>query len=302
MLLKSRCEPYELMVMRILDTRAGLTNSERFQYLNLERGYEGELKFDALTEILGEEIFIINDLLLKVNNSYFQIDSVFITQGGIHLLDIKNFQGSCYLESDKLYSVTTEREYKNPIDQLKRSAALFRQLLQSHKQNYLVDPSVIFINPEFTLYQTPLDQPIILPTQINQFFTKLNKTASKLNEDHKKLAQTLLSLHQTKNPYTTLPDYQYEQLQMGVYCNRCKSFLVTIHKFDFVCKKCEEHERIEKAILRNVQEFSLLFPEQKITTNSIYEWCKADLNKRTIRRVLKRHYTSLGNTSNTYYE
>jgi hypothetical protein len=278
-----------------------LTEKEKFHYSNLEKGYEGEVKFDVLTQSLQEERFIINDLLLEVNNSYFQIDTLIISQGIIHLLDIKNFQGDYYLKSDNLYSVTTEREYKNPIIQLKRSATLFRQLLQNLKQNYLVDAYVIFINPEFTLYQASLDLPIILPTQVNRFLRDLNNTSSTLNEGHKKLAQNLISLHQPKNPFTRLPEYHYDQLQKGIYCKSCKSFQVTVQYYDLVCHNCGEHEKIEPAILRNVKEFQLLFPERKITTKSIYDWCKVKLDKKTICRVLRKNYKAIGNTRNTYY-
>jgi hypothetical protein len=159
MLLKGRTESDELMAMRYLNTRMEFTKKEKFRYLTLEKGYEGELKFDQLAESIQEERYIINDLLLVVNNSYFQIDTLIISQGVIHLLDIKNFQGDWYLESDKLYSVTTRNEVKNPVDQLKRCVTLFNQLLQNHKQNYLVEASVIFINSEFSLYQAPMDQP-----------------------------------------------------------------------------------------------------------------------------------------------
>ncbi|WP_026575542.1 nuclease-related domain-containing protein [Bacillus sp. UNC438CL73TsuS30] len=302
MLLKGRNESDELLVLRYLNTRMELTHEQKSHYLNLEKGYEGEVKFDRMIENLQEERYIINDLLLKVNNSYFQIDSLIISKGVIHLLDIKNFEGDCYLDSDKLFAVKTGRQYKNPVDQLKRSTTLFSQLLQNLKQNYLVDPFVIFINPEFTLYQAPMDQPIIFPTQINRFIFNLNKTSSTLNDGYKKLAQTLISLHQTKNPYTILPQFSYDQVQKGVYCKDCNSFFVFINNNDFVCRKCGEHEKIEEGILRNVKEFKLLFPERTITTNSIYEWCNVDLNKKTFCRVLKKNYTTFGTTRNTYYK
>ncbi|MEH7356854.1 nuclease-related domain-containing protein [Neobacillus drentensis] len=301
MLLRSRYESDELMAMRYLNTRMELTKKEKFHYLNLEKGYEGEVQFDLQAESLQEERYILNDMLLEVNNSFFQIDTLIISQGVIHLLDIKNFQGDCYLESDKLYAVTTGREYKNPVVQLKRSATLFRQLLQNLKQNYLVEASVIFINPEFTLYQAPMDQPIILPTQINRFLKDLNNTPSKLNDGHKKLAQKIISLNHSKNPFTILPKYNYDQLQKGIYCKSCNSFLVSIKNYDFVCGKCGGHEKIEQTILRNVKEFKLLFPDRRITTQSIYEWCEVDLNKRTYCRILKKNYTAFGNTRDTYY-
>lgn len=71
MLVKRRSEPVELMSIRYLNTRMELTEKEKLQYSNLEKGYEGEVKFDHLAEILQEERLIINDLLLEVNNSYF---------------------------------------------------------------------------------------------------------------------------------------------------------------------------------------------------------------------------------------
>lgn len=236
MLLKKRYESDELMTMRYLNKRMELTEKEKFYYQNLEKGFAGEVKFDLLIEGLQdfqEERLILNDLLFEVNNSYFQIDSLIISQGVIHLLDVKNYEGDYYLESGNLYSVTTGREYKNPVDQLKRSATLFRQLLQTLKLNHLVEASVVFINPEFTLYHASKDQPIILPTQVNRFLKELIRTPSTLNERHKKTAQKLISLHQTKNPFVTLPTYKYEQLQKGIFCNNCGSLLISKRNKNF---------------------------------------------------------------------
>jgi hypothetical protein len=302
MLLKGRSESDELLGLRYLNIRMELTAKDKFHYLNLEKGHQGEVRFDLRVEGLLEERYIINDLLLEVNNSYFQIDTLIISQGVIHLLDIKNFQGDFYLESDKLYALANNREYKNPVDQLKRSTTLFRQLLHDLKQNYLIEALVIFNNPEFTLYQAPKDYPIILPTQVDRFLKDLNETPTKLNDGHKKLAQKLLSLHQLKNPFTVLPKYSYDKLQPGTYCLDCKSFLITIKNKKLVCGKCGACEEIESAILRNVEEFKFLFPEQKITTQSIKEWSKLDLSDKTFYRILKNHYTALGKTKYTFYK
>ncbi|WP_226644395.1 nuclease-related domain-containing protein [Mesobacillus subterraneus] len=302
MLLKKRSESKELVVLRYLNTRMELSAKDKFQLSNLEKGYRGEIEFDVLTEKLSEERYIIDDLLLQVNNSYFQIDKVIISGGLIHLLDVKYHEGDFYLESDKFFSVKSGREYKNPVIQLKRSETLFRQLLQNLKLNYLVQASVVFNNPEFTLYQAPMDLPIILPTQINRFLKEINDTPSKLDENHKILANKLLSLHNDKNPYTNLPEYNYEQLEKGMHCRACGSFNTSIKKQHLVCGKCGNSERAENAIIQQIEEFKLLLPEVKITAQSIYEWCNIDINKRRITRVLKKYYKAAGTTSDTYYE
>lgn len=302
MLLNARTESEELLFMRRLNARMELSSNEKVRLYNLEKGYEGEVKFDLLAENLLEERYIINDLLLKVNNSYFQIDTLIISQGLIQLLDIKNFEGDWYLNDEILKAVKNEREYKNPVLQLKRCATLFRQLLQELKQNYLVDSSVIFINPEFTLYQSPMDQPFILPTQVNRFIRDLNNTPSKLDEGHKKLAQQILSLHQTKNPFVQLPEYDYDQLKKGLLCKTCMTFSLSMENRQLVCGKCGGRETFEQAVLRNVEEFKLLFPKRKVTTPGIYEWCGTDISKKTICRVLKKTYTTCGNSTDIHYK
>ncbi|MBM7653833.1 hypothetical protein [Neobacillus cucumis] len=209
---------------------------------------------------------------------------------------MKNFEGDFCLEKDRFYAVKSGREYKNPITQLSKCASQFRQLLHDLKLYYPASASVILINPEFTLYNAQVDHPIILPNQVNRFLKSINSTSSKLNDGHKKLAKQLLSLHQAKNPYSQVPNYQYKQMKREMYCKFCSSFLVSLQNHIFVCGKSGGHETVEDAILRNVKEFQLLFPEQKITT---YEWCNVDLSKRTFCRVLK--ITAVGKTSDSYY-
>lgn len=301
MLLRGRTESDELLKMRLLSTRMKLSQEEKFYYFNLEKGYEGEVEFDRKAKSLQEERYFINDLLLKINHSYFQIDSTLISQDVIRLLDVKNFEGDFCLENDRFYAVKTGREYKNPIDQLNKCTSQFRQLLRDLKLNFLVEASVIFINPEFTLYNAQMDHPIILPNQVNRFLKSINTTSSKLNERHEELAKQLLSLHQTKNPFSQVPNYQYEELVKKIYCKYCNSFSVSLQNHIFVCDKCRGLETTEDAILRNVKEFQLLFPERRITTTTIYEWCNVDLTKRTFCRILKKNFTAIGKTSDCYY-
>ena len=302
MLLRGRSESDELKTLRILNMRMELKEKDKFHYWNLEKGYEGEVKFDLLAEKLQEERYILNDLLLEVNGSFFQIDTLIISQRIIHLIDVKNYEGDYYLEDDNLFKVSSKNEYKNPVIQLKRSESLLRQLLQKLKFNYPVEAYVVFINPEFTLFQAPMDLPIVLPTQVNRFMEKINKIPTKLNEEHKRLAHLILSLHHTKNPFTILPPYDYDQLQKGIFSVSCQSFLVSIENNYLVCGKCGGHEKIESAILRSVEEFKLLFPDRKVTTESIFDWCNIDISKKRIRRILKRNYLSYGKNNNTYYK
>ena len=127
---KERKKPTELQVLESLNVRMELSEKEKQHYSNLQRGYEGEVMFDQMTEKLDCDCLILNDLLLESNNSLFQIDSLLILPHTIYIFDVKNFEGDFYFESDRLY-MKSKAEVNNPLTQLKRTESLFRQLLQS---------------------------------------------------------------------------------------------------------------------------------------------------------------------------
>ncbi|MFF2446275.1 nuclease-related domain-containing protein [Neobacillus sp. NPDC058068] len=262
MLKMPRPLPKELIVMRSLNLRKILSQQEKKNYKNLEKGFEGEIKFDLLTEKLQNECLVLNGLLLEVNNSEFQIDTSIIFQKSIYLIDVKNFEGGYYYENEKLYYANGD-EAKDPLMQLRRCESLFRQLLQKLRVNLHVEAYLVYINPELTLLQAPRSFPIIYPTQLNRFMQKLNMVPSKLYGTHEKLADQLISLHKTESVNTRLPPYNYDQVQKRIFCPSCCSFSLSVRRNKIVCEKCNHQEEIELAVLRIVEELKFSFPIEK---------------------------------------
>src|ERR1700748_3760767 len=93
---KSRTKSAELLILKSLNIRMNLSEKDKQHYFNLEKGYKGEVLFDSLTEKLHCECFILNDLLLNLNNSTFQIDSLIISPEAIYLFEVKNYEGDYY--------------------------------------------------------------------------------------------------------------------------------------------------------------------------------------------------------------
>lgn len=290
---KSRTESTELLILGSLNIRMNLSDKDRQHYFNLKKGYEGEVIFDSLTEKLQCECLILNDLLLKTNNTMFQIDSLIMISETIYLFEVKNYEGDFYYESDRIYK-KPKSEINNPLHQLSRSESLLRQLLHKLGFNPSIEASVVFINPEFTLYQAPLDKPFIFPTQVNHFLNKLNTTPSKLNGKHKMLADKLISLHIKNSPFSLLPSYDYDQLRKGITCQECQSFSISDEGQNCVCKECGHEEIVSASVMRSVKEFKLLFPNRKITTSVIHDWCKVVNSKKKIRRILGENFTIVG--------
>lgn len=301
MAFKPRTKPKELTSLERLNYRMKLTSKEKQHYLNLKKGYEGELIFDTLTEKLKCECFILNDLLLEINNTTFQIDSIIIAAGKLFFYEVKNYEGDYYYEFDKLYR-TPKTEMMNPLHQLSRSESLLRQLLLSLGIKIPIDASVVFINPHFTLFQAPIDQPIILPTQVTSYLSTLNAMPSKITDKHRKLAEQLLSLHITDSPYSQIPPYDYHQLKKGIVCPKCSSISVIVEKRTCFCKKCGCTEPVKNAVIRSINELKVLFPNEKITTSLVYDWCQVVPSKKRISHILSKNYTKIGKHRWSYYE
>ncbi|MDN3018409.1 nuclease-related domain-containing protein [Paenibacillus sp. BSR1-1] len=302
MAFKPRIESKELKILRILNTRMELTADEKKHYFNLKKGYEGEVQFDLLTEQLQNKCYILNDLLLKAGNTSFQNDTVILFQETIHLFEVKNYEYDLIFKTNRLESFSG-KEYQNPLDQLNRNTLLLRQLLQNMGYNIPIKGYVIFINPEFTLYQSPPNEPIIHPTQLKKFMKKLNSQPSKLSNKHKLLAEKLVSLHQVESTYTVLPTYSFERMRKGLTCEICNSFEVSISVSGgkMSCNDCGSEEEVESAILRCVEEIKLLFPDKKITTNCVFEWCGGAVSKKKINRLLTKKFKRMGQGKYSYY-
>jgi hypothetical protein len=300
-IIRARKKSKELLIQESLNVRMKLSSKEASNYLYNKKGYEGEVQFDLLLENLNIECLVLNDLLFEINNKYFQIDKIIITQQGLVFFEVKNFEDEYYVDGTKWF-VLPKKEIDNPLDQLNRSNSLLQRLLQNHGYNCTVDKHLVFVNPEFTLYHAPMNSSIVLPSQLNRLVNKLNMQPSKLNENHTKLAKKLLSLHIEESPFKRNFEYTYDKLKKGITCSSCHSFITKINTKRITCVKCGSEEDVKSAVLRSVKEIKLLFTEKKITTNIVYDWCKIVESKKTIRTILNENLTIIGFGRSSTYE
>jgi len=299
---KPRTKPAELRILESLNPRMVLPQKDEQYYLNLKKGYEGELLFDSFTEKLQCDALILNDLLLKENNITFQIDSLIIISGMINFYEVKNYDGDYYYDAqaDKFFKIP-QYEIINPMHQVARTESLLNKLLHKHGFNLPIKGFVVFINDEFILYQSPLNKPIIHPSQVRNHLSQLDLYEGKLNRKHKQLADKLLSQHINKSPFTQLPSYEYDQLTKGITCCKCHSFSVYMEGRRCICRNCAQVEPVDATIMRSTREFQLLFPNRQVTTSAVHEWCRLVESKKVIQKVLDRNFQKNGVNRWTYY-
>lgn len=296
MIFRPRPEKLELVLLRYLNTRMVFNESQALTFFTIEKGYEGELKSDAWLKGLTDEWLILNDLLFDYHGSLFQIDTLIIAYEKIYLLDVKYFEGDHTIKEDKWFTPTGKPE-KSPLHQLERCETLFQRMLHDLGFHYSIESYLIFNNPEFHLYTASINPAIIFPTQLNRFLKKLNTRPVKLNKRYYELAQQLVDHNIEESPYKRIFPYTYEQQKKGITCPDCRA----IFEEELICKNCGYLDEAEAAILRNVREFILLFPERRVTTNAIYEWCGGIRSKKVIRRVLGKNYKLIGHSQSSHF-
>ncbi|XJZ26774.1 nuclease-related domain-containing protein [Bacillota bacterium Lsc_1132] len=226
---KPREKSLELRTLECLRTRMKLSTEEEQHYMNLEKGYEGEVFFDKMVEKYSKDWLILKDLLFEINHTMFQVDSLVIFHDLIYVFDVKNYDGDFFIEGGKWYSAN-KKEVTNPLHQLQRCERLFLRLLQENSCYLPIKPYVSFVNPEFYLYQAPLNQPFIFLPQLQRFLSKLRLKPVKLQKSHFNLAERLISLNIKNYPNMKLPLYTYEQLEKGITCAHCHKFVVALNE------------------------------------------------------------------------
>lgn len=299
---KPRREPIELKKLKVLNVRMTLTDKEKQHLSNLQKGFDGELQFDQLVNQLECECLKVNDLLLNHSNT-FQIDSTLIFPGMVNLYEVKNFEGDFHLDSEKLYK-HPHSEVMNPMIQLNRTESNLRQLLQSLGISMKVNAYVVFINQEFVLYDAPRqNKQILFHNQLKRHFNSLNASKfSKLARKEHMLAEKLVSLHMEDSPFTQLPAFEWDHLKKGISCEKCSSLLVDASERNCLCMNCGHKETVDAAVMRSVQEIKLLFPNLKITTALVHEWCHGIDSKLRINRILHKHLKIVKLSRWSYYE
>ena len=289
MIVKSRVESPELQILRMLNARMHLSPKEYSNYLYLEKGYEGEVIFDRWMEEVEKGFLVMNDLLLEHANTKFQIDSLFISKI-IHLFEVKYFEGDYYMEGDRWYT-SNGTEIKNPLMQMERAESLLRRMMRELEFNINIESTLVFVNPNFYLYQVPRNLPIIFPNQIPRLLKNLQKQFTPIKNTHTNLADKLLSLHSQDSPYKRLPEYSFEKLKKGLACSHCHTLNTIVTRKTLICNICGKRENIHEAVLRSVRDIQLLFPEEALTVNSVHEWCDSIKTKKAIRNILLENYT-----------
>lgn len=294
---KERTKSTLLNIFEVLSSRMRLENDDYYYYLNLKKGFEGEKHFDAYTEKCGKECLILNDLQLEIRRSSFQIDTLLICSDRILLFEIKNYEGVHLWGRDK-FTKPNGIVMENPSMQLQKTRVRLELLLLELRCQMEVEAFVVFVNPEFTLLGAPNEEGFILPSQISGYFRNI-QMASLPGVEQRKLAEILTKLHRNDYPIK-MPEYRYDQLKKGIPCTGCGALFETFTGRTHECANCGKRVNVKNAIKAGISDFRMLFPQEKVTSPRMADWCGIGRRDRVFR-ILKEYYVSSGSGNKRYY-
>lgn len=300
--LKNRKKSRLLEGLEILNSRSDLPLDMYRYFLALKLGLEGERRFDHLIEEnVSGEVICLNDLLMSINGSTIQIDSLVLTSDMIYLFEVKNFKGSYVLDGDH-YRKVDGFEISNPKNQLNKALTLLSQLFRQWKVTTPLKGAVVFINQTFTLYGAMPDDQILFPSQVTSYIEGVNSQQNKMPQNIRSLANRLIEQHKDEAPYQKqLPDYHWSKLKKGLTCGSCKSFNLELTQRSCKCTNCLHISSRKECLLENINDLKLLYSDKKVTTSLVYEWIGGSISKRSIGIMLEATFIKVGTARGRYY-
>lgn len=215
---------------------------------------------------------------------------------------MKNYEGEFIYREESLYKINSKLEIINPLYRLTRSKLLFKQLLKELGYGHFsVEAYIVFINPNFTLYEAPHLPNLLRLSNLERHFKQIDVGLVPLKDDHQLLASKLCAQINPDNLDYNLPEYGYDSLEKGTSCLKCGRFIGKTVDKHYTCKSCGHQEPSNAAVFRHIQEYQRLFPTQKVTVSMIYDWCGRVPSRNRIRSVLQSRFQQKSVGRGVYY-
>lgn len=287
--------------LAVLARRTTLTKEQQHQLYRQKHGYSGELLFANLLENeLQCEPIILFSLDLVVNDNEFQVDCLLLFQNKAILIEVKHFRGDYIFENNDWFT-SSKNIISNPIQQLQRSELLLQKLFKQQQIPLTIQSFAVFTHPEFHLYQSPMHLPIVFPTQLKRFVQKLKNNPCHIQGRHHKIAKLLTSIAEQTALHQPELNFNYEQLRKGVTCGACHGMMHEHNLKLLSCPDCGESEPVAQAMIRNINDFQILFPHKKITVGKIVDWTGSLFSRYKIRKKLSGHSELIRKGKKSYY-
>ncbi|KAA0548359.1 NERD domain-containing protein [Bacillus sp. BGMRC 2118] len=281
---------------------------ELFKY---RAGYRGEKALDYDLQYIEENYDIYHGIRFFDGIHYVQIDTMLVSPSMIVILEVKNYQGTIYLDHTFHQLIRTlngkEDGYQDPVVQVKRQQAKLKEWLVKKSVDIPIESLVVVSNPNTIIkanpHYTEALNKVILRTNL---VTKLksmehNHTEEILTKKDRKRLTTLILKHHTPKLSNVLKQFSLtaDTIQSGVICPDCSSFPMKRVSATWYCPHCTHTSKI--AHISALQDYALLL-DTTITNSKMRKFLHMDSVYVASKLLKSMQLPSSGENSGRVYQ
>lgn len=312
MIYLKREEPLILTKLDLLKNRLN-ENFPKMDLINKDfhsykAGYQGEVNMDYYFSLMDEDKFdFYHGLRLFNGKSYFQIDTLIVTNRYILPVEIKKLSGTIVYDKKTNQFTQNSKPIKNPFSQVKLQKLQFVDWLQKHNFPPIPVDFLIPMANNFTKIEYPSGTPdqywklcygydLIEKIQVYEKSYKIEHFTSK---DRKRLKKLLLKEHKPLD-INVLIKYELSKQELipGVMCPKCKTPSMDYHHGNWICSKCQLKSKDEH--IRTVQEHFLII-KPTITNKEFRELTQIKSRQKASRLLASMNLPHTGTNSTRIY-
>lgn len=284
--------------LEILSYRYDLPEAESVELESLKRGHEGELEFDRLLddEFNDVDFIHIKDYCFKVGRVNFsstksdnsidreiQIDNIIIAGDRIITFEIKNYNFDLKY-GDGQWTYLNGRKFSDPLIQITRQKNDLQELIEELGFSIKIFSTIVFINPDQTIYNLPEHPEIIVRSNL---LKKLKKVLWENRHDYSVLRERLEARRLPESQYQGDVGVLFEELKTGVFCEECGGRLEKKSNYNYFCQTCNRVLPILSVMKQMIYEMKILNNNWKITAALLHNFSGKSISESYVLKYKK---------------
>lgn len=137
-------------------------------------------------------------------------------------------------------------------------------------------------------------------SQLNNFLNDLKKQHTLVKPHVQMLKDQITHLNDEIPRYCDVK-YTFESLNKGIFCENDGSKLLSNGLKKYICGNCGTFYQQKDVVFQLVEDFRALFPDEKVTLNTLYEFSGKKISNYKLQKVLNAYYEKIGVRRGVYY-
>lgn len=219
----------------------------------------------------------------------------FLLGNSLYILDAKDYHGNYAYNGGQWYCNDKKLE-NNILYQLQRAKTILESFLKMVGLSDLkVRGALIFTAGDCRLAREgTLAEEVVMENQIASWLSNKSQLPFVTDEKVKRQLKAALEDKQQARVKTALAVEAdtLGDMKQGICCESCRSFDLEKKHHMLVCRNCGHEESKEKAYVRTICEFGLIFHEEELTIGRVSHFFGRGWSRDSIKRMLKKHFNS----------